>query len=535
MALCSGTRVGHYEILAPLGVGGMGEVYRARDVRLGRDVALKTLPECFIKDPERMVRFEREAQVLAAFNHPNIASIYGLEESNGIRALVIELVEGPTLAERIASGPIAMEEALRVAREVAEALEAAHEKGIIHRDLKPANVKATLDGKIKVLDFGLAKALGTDTFAAGLSDSPTIPIESTREGLILGTAAYMSPEQARGKPLDKRSDIWSFGCVLYEALAGRKAFPGDTVTDILVAVIEREPDWVGLPHNTPDTIRALLRRCLQKDAKHRLHDIADARIEIEEAVRQPVKAASPGFVAAIGGRRWLLPVLLLAAALLIAVVTWSAIRIAGGAEANLLNLTSVARLTHDPEFSEWPTWSPDGKMLAFASNRSGNYEIYVRRIEGGQEVNVTNDPGQDFQPDFSPDGNSIAFVSTRSSRTGMVKIGSGGSGVGNEFRTLGGDIWVVPARGGQARLLAHDGNFPVWDPSGTKVLYVSGLEDHSALMEVTADGGTPRAVLPTESSDWDIILPRAAIGSLSRRLGSRSFSYPLAVARPADS
>jgi eukaryotic-like serine/threonine-protein kinase len=505
MALTSGSKLGPYEVQCLLGVGGMGEVYRARDVRLGRDVALKTLPAAFVKDPERMARFEREAHVLAALNHPNIASIYGLEESDGIRALVIELAEGPTLAERIASGPIAMEEAFRIASEVARALEAAHEKGIIHRDLKPANIKVALEGKIKVLDFGLAKALGNDASAAGLSDSPTMPIESTREGLILGTAAYMSPEQARGKPLDKRSDIWSFGCVLYEAVTGRKAFPGDTVTDILAAVIEREPDWDGLPHNTPDTIRALLRRCLQKDPRQRQHDIADARIEIEETLRQPVKAAPPEFVEAIAGRGWPLPALLFAAALFIAVVAWSAIRIARGRDANLPHLTGVARLTHDPDFSEWPTWSPDGKMLAFSSNRSGNYEIYVRRIEGGLEVNVTNDPGQDFQPDFSPDGNWIAFVSTRSSRTGMVKIGSVG---GTEFRTVGGDIWVVPALGGQARLLARDGNFPVWDPGGNKVVYVSGLENHRALLEVSADGGTPRAVLPSESSSWEILRAR---------------------------
>jgi serine/threonine protein kinase len=502
MSLSAGMKLGPYEIQSPLGAGGMGEVYRARDTRLGRFVALKTLPEAFVKDPERMARFEREAQVLAAFNHPNIASIYGLEESNGIRALVMELVEGPTLAEEIALGPIAIEEALRVACEVAEALEAAHEKGIIHRDLKPANIKLAPGGKVKLLDFGLAKALGTDSLPADLANSPTIPVEGTRQGIILGTAAYMSPEQARGKPVDKRSDIWSFGCVLYEALTARKAFPGDTATDILAAVIERQPDWGSLPQNTPTIIHVLLRHCLEKDPKQRLHDIADARIDIEEAILNPVEPVSPGVVRSVTGRRRAMPAIVLTAMLLGVIATWSAIRVASSATRNLPHVTAVARLTHDPDFSESPTWSPDGKMLAFSSNRSGNYEIYVRRIEGGQEVNVTNDPGQDFQPSFSPDGNEIAFVSTRSSRTGMVKIG--GAGIRTTFRTIGGDVWVVPALGGQARLLARDGNHPFWHPSGTKLAYVSGVENHRSIMEVTADGGTPRAVLPSDSSNWDI-------------------------------
>jgi eukaryotic-like serine/threonine-protein kinase len=238
MALSSGTKLGPYEILATLGAGGMGEVYRAHDVRLGRDVALKVLPATFLGDAERVARFKREAQVLASLNHPNIASIYGLEESNGFRALVMELVEGPTLAERIASGPLAPEEALHVARQIAQALEAAHDKGIIHRDLKPANVKVTVEGQVKVLDFGLAKAFGPSDSGVDLSSSPTMTLGSTEKGVVLGTAAYMSPEQARGKPVDKRADIWSFGCVLYEALTGCKVFPGETVTDILAAIIE---------------------------------------------------------------------------------------------------------------------------------------------------------------------------------------------------------------------------------------------------------------------------------------------------------
>src|SRR6266516_7254734 len=302
MTLAAGTKLGPYEILAPLGAGGMGEVYRARDTKLGRDVALKVLPEAFAKDCERMARFQREAQMLASLNHPNIASIYGLEESGGVRALVMELVEGPTLAERIATrvcgdsagaglapparaqqaAPLPLDEALGIAKQIAEALEAAHERGIIHRDLKPANIKVTEGGTVKVLDFGLAKAFNPQDSAANLNqtNSPTLGIAATQAGVILGTAAYMSPEQARGKPVDKRTDIWSFGCVLYEALTGQRAFEGETVSDTLVAVLTKEPNYTALPASTPLSIRRLVARCLNKDPKQRLHDIADARIEI---------------------------------------------------------------------------------------------------------------------------------------------------------------------------------------------------------------------------------------------------------------
>src|SRR5213596_3611536 len=306
MTLAAGGKLGPYEILAPLGAGGMGEVYRARDNRLCREVALKVLPAAMANDAERMARFQREAQMLASLNHPNIASIYGLEESGGVRALVMELVEGPTLAERIATrargdsagaglapsarahqaGPLPLEEALGIAKQIAEALEAAHERGIIHRDLKPANIKVTEGGAVKVLDFGLAKAFNPQDSAANLNEnnSPTLGIAATQAGAIVGTAAYMSPEQTRGKPVDKRTDIWSFGCVLYEMLAGQRAFAAETVSDTIAAILGRDPDWQALPVATPTKILDLLRRCLQKDAKLRLHDIADARIEIEEAL-----------------------------------------------------------------------------------------------------------------------------------------------------------------------------------------------------------------------------------------------------------
>ena len=284
MPLSTGSRLGPYEVLAPIGAGGMGEVYRARDTKLGREVAIKVLPEAFARDSARMARFGREAKLLAAVNHTNIASIYGLEDSGSTRALVMELAEGPTLADRIRQGPIPIEEALPIAKQMADALEYAHEHGIIHRDLKPANIKVAADDTVKILDFGLAKALETEPSAAELANSPTISQMATQAGVLLGTAAYMSPEQAKAKPVDRRADIWAFGCVLYETLTGKMAFGGDTVTDTLAAVIRAEPDWSQLPAATPMRVRVLLQRCLQKDAKQRLRDIGDARISLDEVL-----------------------------------------------------------------------------------------------------------------------------------------------------------------------------------------------------------------------------------------------------------
>src|SRR5215475_11198359 len=286
MPLPSGTRLGPYEVTALLGAGGMGEVYRARDTKLNRDVALKILPDAFTLDSERIARFRREAQVLASLNHPNIAAIYGFEDSGNTHALVLELVEGPTLADRIAKGPIPLEEALPIAKLIAVALEAAHEQGIIHRDLKPANIKLRDDGTVKVLDFGLAKAMEPlSAISPALTASPTIttPAQMTGVGMILGTAAYMSPEQAKGRLADKRSDIWAFGCVLYEMLTGKRAFEGEDVSDTLAAVLRGEPDWTALPSNTPMAVRTLLRRCLQKDPQKRLSHIAGASYALADS------------------------------------------------------------------------------------------------------------------------------------------------------------------------------------------------------------------------------------------------------------
>src|SRR5438105_14337133 len=283
-----GTKLAHYEITSHLGTGGMGEVYQATDSKLGRSVAIKFLPAAFSHDGERVARFEREARVLASLNHSNIAAIFGLEESGNRKFLVMELVGGETLADRIKREPIPVDESLGIAKQICEALESAHEKAIIHRDLKPANVKITTDGKVKVLDFGLAKALDPVTVASDPSESPTLTTPGvTGMGVILGTAAYMSPEQAKGQTIDKRSDIWAFGCVLFEMLTATRAFPGEGVSDTLAAVLKSDPDWTRLPAATPTAVRRLLWRCLKKDSRHRLADIADARLEIQEAMAQP--------------------------------------------------------------------------------------------------------------------------------------------------------------------------------------------------------------------------------------------------------
>jgi serine/threonine-protein kinase len=331
MPLATGSRLGVYSILDPLGAGGMGEVYRALDTRLGRDVAIKGLPEEFSRDAGRLARFEREARMLAALNHPSVAAIYGLEEADGTKFIVMELVLGETISEIISRGALPLPESLRIARQIAEALEAAHERGIIHRDLKPANIKVTPEGRVKVLDLGLAKAFDTKETSSDsdASLSPTLVLEGTQPGVILGTAEFMSPEQARGKPVDKRTDIWAFGCVVYELLTGRRAFTGETVADVLVAIVTSEPDWGALPPETPARIRDLLGRCLQKDPNRRLRDVGDARIEFEEALLEigrppsrPISAAAPVTLAPRGRRVLLLTL----SAIVVLALAWAVVR-----------------------------------------------------------------------------------------------------------------------------------------------------------------------------------------------------------------
>jgi serine/threonine-protein kinase len=414
MTVSVGTRLGPYEIVAPIGAGGMGEVYRARDTKLDRAVAIKILPESFAGDPDRLARFEREAKTLAALNHPNIGGIHGLEEANGVSALVLELVEGPTLADRIAQGAIPLDESLAIARQIADALEAAHEQGIIHRDLKPANIKLRPDGPVKVLDFGLAKALGQDgsgSVAPPLSLSPTItsPALMTGTGVILGTAAYMAPEQARGKPVDKRADLWAFGCVVYEMLTGRPAFEGAEVTDVLARVIEREADFARLPSSTPAAIRRLLRRCLEKDRRRRLADAADARLEIDEALTMPASetSAAPATGSQGGWRRG---ALVAAAALALGgaaagSAVWTAIR-PGPARVTrtVIQTSGPTALAIPPRGAGTLAITPDGSRVVYTA--AG--QLVVRRLDQFDPEALAG-LGSPMQPFISPDGQWVGF------------------------------------------------------------------------------------------------------------------------------
>ncbi len=427
MALSGGTRIGVYEIAELIGAGGMGEVYRARDTKLGRDVALKILSPQFAADSERVARFGREARLLASLNHPHIGTIYGFEDSGQVPALVLELVEGENLDGRIRRARLTVREALTSARQIADALEAAHAATVIHRDLKPSNIKITRDGAIKVLDFGIAKALAVERPAPGPTEA-TLTLPGTQEHTVVGTAAYMSPEQARGQTVDKRTDIWAFGCVLFEMLSGASAFGRETVTDTIAAVVSAEPDWRRLPPDTPDVIRRLIARCLQKDPKRRLHDIADARIEIDDALAPAERAPAPR-------RRW--PGVALAAFLLALAATGVFLVATRGRFGDMSPPSSsdfrVLRLTDLPGLEESPAISPDGKSVAFSAGVDGRRQLFVQLVGSGAPLQLTRDPIDHEGPRWSPDSSSIVYFSPAAPGA------------------LQGNLWEISALGGEPR------------------------------------------------------------------------------------
>ena len=500
MTLAPDTKLGPYEILSPLGAGGMGEVYRARDTRVDRPVALKVLPEEFFEEEDRRARFGREARTLASLNHPGIAVLYSFEEISGRHLLTMELIEGEDLAQRLASGPLPLGESLSYAKQIAEALEAAHEKGVVHRDLKPANVKVTEDGRVKLLDFGLARAFESDPSGSSpsVTHSPTLTARATAAGMILGTAAYMSPEQARGKPLDKRTDIWAFGCVLYEMLTGKRAFEGETVSDTLAAILKEDPNWAALPELTPGAIRRVLRKCLQRDPRARLHDIADARLDLEElsvagasgSLPFEEKQAGPSPTVASAERAsrergsknslyfpWAIAAAFAAAAGALA------LRARAPRETTAAPVHSIVPLPPGTRLSGWASpvlaLSRDGRSLAFVAEKDGGVQqLYVHHLDRGETQLV---PGSETAegPVFSPDGQWVLFAvdvspaaagSTRAGATGQLRKFSLSTGLTQE-------ICEVPDYAGAT-----------WADDGS-IFFVGQQPD--PLWKVSAEGGRP--------------------------------------------
>jgi Tol biopolymer transport system component len=518
LSLAAGGRLGPYEIVAAIGAGGMGEVYRARDGRLHRDVAIKVLPDLFARDPERLARFEREAQVLASLNHPNIAHVYGVESG----ALVMELVDGEDLSQTITRGPMPVRDALPIAKQIADALEAAHEQGIIHRDLKPANVKLRADGAVKVLDFGLAKATDVSPSSMNAMQSPTLTARATQLGVIIGTAAYMSPEQARGKNVDKRADIWAFGVVLYELLTGKRLFSGTETTDVLAKILERDPDWSALPPSTPPAVRNLLERCLAKDPKARLRDIGEARHTLDEVIagRSGSSAiAVPAPVARQAARvpAWL-PWVVAGACAAAAGYAW----LRPNAPPARMPTTRVElRLPDNVEFYTAPRISVSGRRIAFVGSREGTRTMYVRDLNQAEPRPIGGTDGCIFVA-LSPDDHSAAIIAA-DAKLKRVNIDAGGAeDLATEVDVVGGLQWTrddkilfgrvtellwIPASGGVAKTIvkAQAPNetltSPLATPDGRTVIFtsVSGTPGNvkSRIEAVGIDGSSRHLVLET--------------------------------------
>jgi eukaryotic-like serine/threonine-protein kinase len=514
MALTIGTQVGSHEIIALLGKGGMGEVYRARDTKLKRDVAIKILPDEFSLDPDRISRFQREAEVLASLNHPHIAAIHSLEQANGSRFLVLELVEGQTLAERMQRGALPIDEALTFAKHICEALEAAHEKGIVHRDLKPGNVKITPEAQVKVLDFGLAKALDSAPTNPALSNSPTLSMATTNPGIVLGTAAYMSPEQAKGRVVDRRADIFAFGCVLYEMLTGQAAFDGEDVTEILGRVVTAEPDWSRLPAGTPAAIRQLLRRALKKDPRQRLGDIRDARIEIEELGLQAEPDATRRSTAAA----WIAAVAI--AAVVIAALAIPTVRHLRETEEPEMRLEINTLATAAPyQFAV----SPSGRYIVFVGTGDGRERLWLRALDKPEAQPIAGTEGAQY-PFWSPDSRSIGFFA--SAKLQRVDIAGGppqalapATGPLGGTWNADGTILFGPSTGvGLARVATSGGDevpvthvssprqarhsFPQFLPDGRHFLFLlsSTSPDVQGIYVGSLDGGEPKRLTPADAA-----------------------------------
>ena len=529
MALPAGTRLALYEIVEPIGAGAMGEVYRARDTKLGREVAIKILPEAFSQDAERLARFEREARLLASLNHPHIATLHGFENADGVHFLVMELVEGETLAERIANGPMSPDEALPLFRQIADGLESAHDKRIVHRDLKPPNIKITLEGNAKVLDFGLAKDNDTGTATPSPSESPTVT-KGTAAGIILGTAAYMSPEQARGKTVDRRTDVWAFGCCLFEALTGKAAFLGETISDTISNVLSHEPDWQSLPATTPKSVKLLLRKCLRKDSQRRLRDIGDARVELEDALSEKPEAAA---IATLEppARVWrLAATLAVLAGVAAGTLVWFLTR-PSAPQVSRLAIPVPANQAIKVDSGVNLAISPDGSTVVYAGrDEDGGTQLYVRPI-AELETTPLLEPGVNpSEPFFSPDGEWVAFLAGNAPYNLMkVSIHGGPPTMISELPLLsmgmswgpydriifaggGRGLWSVPANGGDPELLTSPDvgagerwhSWPEILPDGRTVLFTigAGAPDHpvdSQIAVFSLDSGETKPLLTAAS------------------------------------
>jgi serine/threonine-protein kinase len=534
MPLKPGTKLGPYEILEPLGAGGMGEVYRGRDLRLNRDVAIKVLPAALADDSARMARLQREAQVLASLSHPHIAALYGLEESGAQYALVMELVDGPTLAERISAGRIPADEALAIARQIGEAMENAHDKGIVHRDLKPANIKLTSDGRVKVLDFGLAKAFEAEAVSsAAAANSPTLTMEATRAGFILGTAGYMSPEQARGRPVDKRADIWAFGVVLFEMLAGRNTFEGETVSDTLAAVLRADIEWELLPADTPPPVRRLLERCLERDPKRRLRDVGDAWLLLET----PVVPAPPSPRA----RAWL-P---WAAAVMIAAagVGWGLMRRSPAQPRAVTRWTDMHK-----DLIAFPTLSRDGTRLLYTDFHGSTPSLIVRALDQTEGKPVPGAEGQVLSA-LSPDGQWMAALG-RDGKLLRLPV-TGGTSINLAEGPVRGMYWGdddhivfatrnglmrVPAAGGAAQPLTHV-DLAKGELSHLNPFVLPGAR--AVLFTVLSGSATQVALLDLKNNARRVLIPDGRdaryvpTGHLVFLRGSTLFAAPFQLSRLA--